>query len=601
MYQLMVDPTGRFLYAPYSSNSSVVLIGINNFSAGSGTISGILNIAGTSSSISTTTGALQIAGGVGIGGNLYVGGNLNISGTLNGTTPGSVNASQNIRTDRFIQTAYQPAAPRERIYQGTGVPSFVSTMTGTVTGTSGGMAIDPTGRFVYQVNDNNATVSQFAINTSTGVLTTVSNAIAAYTAVRTVVVEASGRYAYALNAGSGRAISQYSINQTTGVLTLLGTEFLTITGTLYSMCTDPIGRYLFVSSFDSAFISQLSINSSTGVLTSMGLFYAQVSQSQGNDGAMTVDPTGRFLYIGGSSGLTVVSIDQTSGALTRNGIVGLPNSASVVYSAIEPSGRFLYAGGNNAGAAASNALYHYSINQTTGLLTLISSFSHPNSSCQTIISPDGLFLYISAASGLNQYSINQTTGNLTLKGVTTGTSWTNLKIDPIGRFMYVANAGSILLYTLNNFSAGSGTISGSLNIASTVSSTSTTTGALQIAGGVGIGGNLTITNYTETRFTATVTGNAITLSLDNGTFQTITTMVGANAITLPTVASGKSLTVQVLYASTPTTLTFATPSGTLKWPGGTAPTPTLTNTKYDFYTFVSDGTNWYGIQSGANF
>jgi hypothetical protein len=98
-----------------------------------------------------------------------------------------------------------------------------------------------------------------------------------------------------------------------------------------------------------------------------------------------------------------------------------------------------------------------------------------------------------------------------------------------------------------------------------------------------------------------VTSNAITLSLNNGTFQTITTMVGANAITLPTVASGKSLTVQILYASTPTTLTFATPSGTLKWPGGTAPTPTLTNTKYDFYTFVSDGTNWYGIQSGANF
>ena len=113
--------------------------------------------------------------------------------------------------------------------------------------------------------------------------------------------------------------------------------------------------------------------------------------------------------------------------------------------------------------------------------------------------------------------------------------------------------------------------------------------------------NPTVTNYTETNFTATVTGNAITLSLANGTFQTITTMVGANAVTLPAVGAGKSLTVQVLYASTPTTLTFATPSGLLKWPGGTAPTPTLTNTKYDFYTFISDGTNWYGIQSGANF
>lgn len=113
--------------------------------------------------------------------------------------------------------------------------------------------------------------------------------------------------------------------------------------------------------------------------------------------------------------------------------------------------------------------------------------------------------------------------------------------------------------------------------------------------------NPTVTNYTETNFTATVTSNAITLSLTNGTFQTITTMVGANAITLPAPAVGKSLTVLVVYASTPTTLTFSSPTGSLKYPGGTTPTATLTNTKTDIYGFISDGTNWYGIQSGANF
>jgi hypothetical protein len=113
--------------------------------------------------------------------------------------------------------------------------------------------------------------------------------------------------------------------------------------------------------------------------------------------------------------------------------------------------------------------------------------------------------------------------------------------------------------------------------------------------------NPTIIDYTETNFTITVTGNAITLSLTNGTFQTITTMVGANAITLPAPSAGKSLTVQVVYASTPTSLTFSSPSGALKYPGGTTPTATLTNTKVDIYAFISDGTNWYGIQSGANF
>jgi hypothetical protein len=48
-------------------------------------------------------------------------------------------------------------------------------------------------------------------------------------------------------------------------------------------------------------------------------------------------------------------------------------------------------------------------------------------------------------------------------------------------------------------------------------------------------------------------------------------------------------------------LTFASPSGTLKYPASTTPTATLTNTKVDIYAFISDGTNCYGVQSGANF
>jgi hypothetical protein len=39
----------------------------------------------------------------------------------------------------------------------------------------------------------------------------------------------------------------------------------------------------------------------------------------------------------------------------------------------------------------------------------------------------------------------------------------------------------------------------------------------------------------------------------------------------------------------------------LKYPGAVTPTATLTNGQSDIYAFISDGTNWYGIQSGANF
>jgi hypothetical protein len=113
--------------------------------------------------------------------------------------------------------------------------------------------------------------------------------------------------------------------------------------------------------------------------------------------------------------------------------------------------------------------------------------------------------------------------------------------------------------------------------------------------------NPTIKDYTEQLYFVTVTRNALTLSLNNGSYQSITTMAGANAITLPPPLAGKSLTIQVNYVNTPTTLTFATTIGTIKYNFGSVPTPTLTNGKIDIYVFISDGVNWYASQSGSGF
>jgi hypothetical protein len=112
------------------------------------------------------------------------------------------------------------------------------------------------------------------------------------------------------------------------------------------------------------------------------------------------------------------------------------------------------------------------------------------------VDPTGKFLYVAngTTNSISQFWINQTTGALSTitNAVATGQNPTNMAIDPTGRFVYVTtpNDTSIGLYSINNFSAGSGTISGTLNIASTATSVSTTTGALQVAGGVGVSGSL---------------------------------------------------------------------------------------------------------------
>lgn len=107
--------------------------------------------------------------------------------------------------------------------------------------------------------------------------------------------------------------------------------------------------------------------------------------------------------------------------------------------------------------------------------------------------------------------------------------------------------------------------------------------------------NPTITNYTETRFTAN-SSTAITLDLANGTMQDIT-LTGSPTITMPTATAGKSFLLMLRSGAGSYTVTWST----VKWPGGTAPTVTTTASRMDIYSFYSDGTNWYGTTVGQNY
>jgi len=108
--------------------------------------------------------------------------------------------------------------------------------------------------------------------------------------------------------------------------------------------------------------------------------------------------------------------------------------------------------------------------------------------------------------------------------------------------------------------------------------------------------NPTVTNYTETLFSAN-SGTAITLALTNGTFQYIT-LTGNATITMPTAAAGKSFILLLAQDATGSrTVTWST----VVWPGGTAPTITSTASKKDLFSFFSDGTNWYGATISQNY
>jgi hypothetical protein len=324
-------------------------------------------------------------------------------------------------------------------------------------------------------------------------------------------------------------------------------------------------------------------NGGTGLTsgTSGGVLYYSAAGTIASSAALAANA----LVVGGGAGVTPATVTTGTGVLT---FLGTPSSANLASAVTDETG---------SGAL----VFATSPTLVTPVLGTPSSGNLANCTFPTLNqnttgTAAGLSATLAVGSGGTGVTTSTGSGSVVL-------STSPTLVTPVLGTPASGNLANCTFPTLNQNTTGTAAgLSSTLAVASggTGVTSSTGTGSVVLSSSPSLT-NPTFTNYTETRYAATVTSNAITLDLANGTFQTITTMVGANAITLPAVGSGKSLTVQILYASTPTTLTFASPSGSLKYPNGTTPTPTLTNTKYDFYSFVSDGTNWYGVQTGANF
>jgi hypothetical protein len=105
--------------------------------------------------------------------------------------------------------------------------------------------------------------------------------------------------------------------------------------------------------------------------------------------------------------------------------------------------------------------------------------------------------------------------------------------------------------------------------------------------------NPTVTNYVESVIAIGTVTSSSTISLTSGTVQTATlTASTACTFTMPTATAGKSFILLLKQAASTGngTATFTS----VKWSSAGTPTMTATAGKMDIFSFVSDGTNWYG-------
>lgn len=227
------------------------------------------------------------------------------------------------------------------------------------------------------------------------------------------------------------------------------------------------GLFAYVANASSNNLSVYQVSSSVGAMQ-------QISNSPFAAGSgpssVTIDPSGRFAYVTNATGndISAYTLDPSTGAptaVTTGGAAACggtvspnPNNCFTTGTSpqsivVDPSGSFAY-------ALASNGIYGYSINSSTGALTALSPTSTTASISTPVsmnTSPDGKFIYVvnSGNNTVSAYSIDSSTGALTqITGspFATGDTPKSIAFDPSGSFAYVANSAGndISAYTVNS-------------------------------------------------------------------------------------------------------------------------------------------------------
>ena len=223
--------------------------------------------------------------------------------------------------------------------------SLIAIGTGAVAATGlgpNGIAVNPTGQYVYTANYNSSDVSQYSIGAGGG-LTFVATAATGTSGAASIAFHPAGTYAYVANY-LGATVSMFSVSAVNGSLTPLGTVAAGAGANF--IVVDPSGRFVYVPNDLAGTVSQYSIGAG-GILAPIAADVA----SGGGAWSITIDAAAKNAYVANRTGDSVshFTIDA-SGALALANTLNLPGGSEPTSVAIDPSGLFAYVSdrGSNA-------------------------------------------------------------------------------------------------------------------------------------------------------------------------------------------------------------------------------------------------------------
>ena len=476
-------------------------------------VAGFTNLSNTTNSSSTTTGALQVGGGVGIGGNTFVGGN---------TVTGNIIV---LGSTSFVNSTIDGAAIKDSTITGaklvTGTITSTQIQDGTITGT------DIANGTITSTNIQDGTIigTDLAPNitiSTTGPIT-ITNTTAS-TSDSTGALQVSGGAGISGDVNVGGTIYAKGTTNTTSA----STGALVVSGGVGVIGSIVAGDTIYANS------TVISSSTSTGALVVTGgvgiagqtyvagTIFAKSSTDSTTTSTGSLVVSGgvgiqKNVMIGGTTKLTntLIATDKNTAALVVSGGIGVGENifvGSTTQSTSIDSGALIVSGG--AGVKGNlNVQGDLILN---GSLTLIGNS------------------YTSSTTEITNTEETVDIGN----GFYTAGSWQTLGGLNIKKTLYV----------------GLGIVTdGTIRIRNTTDSSTTSTGALQVAGGAGIGGNLNVGGNVY------VNGAPI---IGLATNSVTTNYIQDSAVTSSKLASNITIT------TTDTTVSTSTATGTIKVSGG---------------------------------
>ena len=239
-----------------------------------------------------------------------------------------------------------------------GTPNF------TVGSQPSSIAIHSPGDFIFITNFAGANLTQLNINTGNGELAVppVNSALPPLTPANifntggnpvSVVISTSSPHMYVLNQSPGN-ISAFLLDPSLGGLSLSppgnAAGSISTYGTLTaptSMAITPNGAFLFVASPSTATVSAFSVNNGDGSLAAVAGSPFTVGAAGATPTWVTVEPSGKFLYIADSAHNAVLAFSiGSNGTLSQVG-PAFPTGNNPTHLAVSSGGTLLFASNTN--------------------------------------------------------------------------------------------------------------------------------------------------------------------------------------------------------------------------------------------------------------